>query len=146
MKCPRNTCGFWFFGIGLDSFTEATLSITNEYSGHTWNWQLWHSKKIRLEISIGSKCQLCLFIEWYELGYLHLSILEFLISKVSWCQPWPEFLCPQMNFCPPLLYIGRVHSANGRLPSGQVNWLLTGFGCREALAGDKGGGEGKSRG
>lgn len=46
---------------------------------------------------------------------------------------------------PTLLYIGRVHPANGRFPSGLVSWLLTGFGYREALTGDGGGGEGGAR-
>ena len=130
MKFPSNTGEFRFLGMAFDSFPKATLSATDAYSGHAWNWQLWHSEKMRLGGSVGPQYQLCHLLS--DMGqvtsiYLHLNFSSVKGVCVS---------CG-LRCISDVLHIGRVHPAGGRFPGGQVSGLLPGFGYREELVGDR---------
>lgn len=51
MNFASNIHEFSSLRMAFDFFIKATLSAGDECSGHSWNWQLWPAKKIRLGIS-----------------------------------------------------------------------------------------------
>ena len=108
-----------------------SVSATDKYSGHSWNWQLWHSEKIRLGVSTGSTYQPCHILS--DMGQVTSICLHLNFLSAEWVCVSPG-LCSVVTFltfpCSAVYWEGSPHRRSGHLASGWV-------GLQEALAGDR---------